>query len=153
MKSQLILDMSEECLERVRRPRQSWVVNVLEQVQDCSSEVYICLPEVIADEICLAGAGDYPFFAGKLRIVFDLSVIHVQPPQLVVRASYIVESHYKISEHPGFRGSGMKSDAVQAFSLDMDHTTLSRDIRIDILHCPDYIVSSVCSDADDFISH
>ena len=43
MKSQLILDMTEECFKRIRRPRQPGVVDVLEEVRDCSFEVYIGL--------------------------------------------------------------------------------------------------------------
>ena len=153
MKSQLILDMAEECFKRIRRPRQPGVVDVSEEVRDCSFEVYIGLSQVVTDEIGLARIRDCPLFTGILRIVLDPSAIHGQPPQLVVRACYIAESHYKISEHPALRGPGMKSDAVQAFPLHMDHTPLSRDIRIDIFHCPDYIATPVSGDADDIISH
>ena len=66
MKPKLVFDMSEERFERIRRPWQSGVVNVLKQIGDRPPEVYICLPEVIADEICLAGVGDHALFTGVL---------------------------------------------------------------------------------------
>ena len=103
MKSQLVFDMPEERFERIRCPWQSRVVNVLKQIGNCPPEVYVCLPEVIADEIRLTGVGNHALFTGVLRIVLGPSAIHAQPPQLVVRASHIAESHYKIPEQSGFR--------------------------------------------------
>ena len=70
MKSKLVFDMSEERFQRIGCSWQSWVVNILKQIGYSPSEVYICLPEVIADEICLTGVVYYTFFTGVLRIVF-----------------------------------------------------------------------------------